>query len=163
MSIYRGFPQRHALVINALISSGLQTRRLEPGRDIPRRPFLPSRAGQAPFQELLHERTQRRRNTALLNVRFGCDFFAPLQKLPEFFRRHARIPNDAAHSKRIDPCRGIFITTLPFAITMCREPSRATVNPAFCQSSYRAKMRYARKLRHALNRNFHFSHVRCLE
>ena len=38
----------------------------------------------------------------------------------------------------------------PFDITMCPEPYRATVNPRFLQSSYRAKVRNTRELRHRL-------------
>jgi hypothetical protein len=35
--------------------------------------------------------------------------------------------------------------------------------PRFLRSPYRAKVRYARKFRHRLDRDFHFSHVRFLE
>jgi len=35
--------------------------------------------------------------------------------------------------------------------------------PRFFQSPYRAKVRYSRQLRHRLDRDFHFSHVRFLE
>lgn len=104
------------------------------------------------------------RRAALFTSRLQSPCLRLSEELLEFFHGQARIPYDAAHSAGIT--RIVARDRHKSAAIRHHDVSGAFPHqgkPRFLQSSYRSKVRYARKLWHRPDRDFHFSHVRFLE